>query len=252
MKFGVADYGMSVWDGGLYDLEMRIDELKSIGYDGIERLDAIDSSDAMNKAVCFHRMGMDFSTCRGPSISSGIEWTCGFGKKYVWLTPGPAGRDVDFATYCRRSNKFIKAVKRHGIKAVLHNHLGARIERQNELDDFMKACPDAYLLLDIGHLHGAGGDVVGTIEKYHDRIEAVHFKDIEIKDKSIGIERWGERLRFCELGAGNAGVDYAGAAKALLKHGYDGWVFIEHDTHTDEPVKQLKTSLELVRKAFSK
>ena len=34
MKFGVADFGMSVWDGGLYDLQSRLEGLKAIGYDG--------------------------------------------------------------------------------------------------------------------------------------------------------------------------------------------------------------------------
>ena len=34
MKFGVADFGMSVWDGGLFDLQGRLEGLKAIGYDG--------------------------------------------------------------------------------------------------------------------------------------------------------------------------------------------------------------------------
>jgi hypothetical protein len=29
MKFGVADYGMNVWYGGLYDIEERLLELKT-------------------------------------------------------------------------------------------------------------------------------------------------------------------------------------------------------------------------------
>ena len=27
MKFGVADYGLSVWDGELYDLQTRLEDL---------------------------------------------------------------------------------------------------------------------------------------------------------------------------------------------------------------------------------
>ena len=34
MKFGVADYGMNVWDGGCFDIEERLIGLKKIGYDG--------------------------------------------------------------------------------------------------------------------------------------------------------------------------------------------------------------------------
>ena len=29
MKFGVADYGMNVWHGGLYDIEERLKDLKA-------------------------------------------------------------------------------------------------------------------------------------------------------------------------------------------------------------------------------
>ncbi len=252
MKFGVADYGMGVWDGALYDLEDRLADLKKIGFDGIERLCAVSADDALNRAWRYRRMGMDFATCRGPSQEYGIEWTAGLGKQYVWIEPGPADRNVDFDVYCRRVNKFVAEASRNGLDAVLHNHLGSRIENQKELDRFMKACPDAKLLLDIGHLHGAGGDVVGTIRRYFKRIKAVHFKDIEMLDEKIGLDKWYQRLRFCELGGGNAGVPYEAAAKELVKLGYDGWVFVEHDTHKDEPVKELAVSLKILKKLFKK
>ena len=51
MKFGVADWGLNVWDGGCYDFETRLEELREIGYNGTERLECIDAADAMNKAA---------------------------------------------------------------------------------------------------------------------------------------------------------------------------------------------------------
>ena len=39
-KLGVADYGMDVWDGGLLNLEMRLETLKSLGLNGTEMLKA--------------------------------------------------------------------------------------------------------------------------------------------------------------------------------------------------------------------
>ena len=38
LKIGVADYGMFVWEGGLFDYEQRLRDIKAIGYDGLERL----------------------------------------------------------------------------------------------------------------------------------------------------------------------------------------------------------------------
>ena len=45
MKFGVADYGMNVWDGGFYDFQTRLEELRTIGYDGTERLECVDAAE---------------------------------------------------------------------------------------------------------------------------------------------------------------------------------------------------------------
>lgn len=252
MKFGVADYGMNVWYGGCYDLGARLLDLKKIGFDGIERLEAIDAADAMNRALVYHRLGMDFTTVRGPNVSSGMEWTSALGKPYVWITPGDGSRNVDFDVYCRRTNDFLNALEGYNIRGVIHNHLGSRVENEEELDMFMEKCPKACLLLDVGHLYGAGGDVVRAIRNYGDRILAVHFKDIVYKDKSIGLENWSSRLRFCELGGGDAGMDFQSMADALLSVGFDGWAFVEHDTHTEDPLKQLKVSLDVMKKIFGK
>ena len=69
-----------------------------------------------------------------------------------------AGRGVDFDVYCRRANRFADACARYGLQAGLHNHLGQRVENQAELETFLQRCPGVSLLLDTGHLSGAGGD----------------------------------------------------------------------------------------------
>ena len=252
MKFGVADYGLNVWDGGCYDIQMRLEELKSIGFNGTERLECGDAADAMYRAALYKRLGMDFATCLS---SAGIEqsnaFTAALGKEYVWLSPGEDLRTkVDMDVFIRRANRFVQAAESAGVKAALHNHLGLRIQDQEELDRFMDEVPGAWLLLDIGHLHGAGGDIIRTIEKYIGRIAAVHFKDVFIKDAAIGLDQWPERLRFCELGAGNCQVPWLEAARLLKKLGYNRWVFIEHDTHLREPLTDLKISLDALKQIF--
>ena len=250
MKLGVADYGMNVWDGGCYDCQTRLEELRTIGYDGTERLECIDAADAMYKAAAYRRMGMDFATCRGPNVETTLRFSAALGMEYVWLTPGDATRKIDMNTYLRRSNRFVECAAKFGLKTALHNHLGSRIENQDELDKFMQDCPGASLLLDIGHLHGAGGDILATIDKYFDRIAAVHFKDVFIKDASLGLDVWSQRLRFCELGAGNCDEPWEEAAKLLKKRGYDKWVLVEHDTHLRDPLIDLKVSIDGLKKIF--
>lgn len=250
IKFGVADYGLSVWDGGYYDLELRLEEVKQIGYDGLERLEAIDFSNAVNRAALFRKMGMDFATCRCGNVEMTNMLTAAMGKDYVWLTVSDASRNVDMEKYIRQSNRFIQAASRYGLKCALHNHLGARIEQQEELDRFMKECPGAYLLLDIGHLYGAGGDILRTIDQYHDRIACVHFKDVFLQDETKGLDKWYERLRFCELSAGNCNEPWKEAGELLRKHGYDGWVLVEQDTHMVDPLAELKTSVDHLKNIF--
>ena len=251
MKFGVADYGMSVWYGGNPDFLGRLEDLKSLGYDGTERLECIGAEDAVNRAVAYRRMGMDFATCRSLTPESGIQLTAALGKEYVWLTVNASSRTSPMDVFFRQALAFTSACGRYGVRAAVHNHLGQRVEKQEEIDAFLSACPDAFLLLDIGHLFGAGGDVLATIDRWHDRIAAVHFKDVFIQDASItDPARWLERLRFCELGGGNAGVPWKEAAELLKKYGYNGWVHVEHDTHLRDPLVDLKGSLEKLKNIF--
>ncbi len=249
-KIGLADYGLNVWYGGCYNLEQRLEMLRECGIDGIERLSASDMAEAVQNAALFHRMGMDFTTCSMASPELTMKCACAFGKEYVWF-PMPFGKDVPFADYCRRANGFVEAAAWYNLKGALHNHLGCRVESQQELEDFMQAVPGAALLLDIAHLHAAGGDCVEVIRKYHHRLVAVHFKDIYYVDKSIGLERWWERLRFCELGGGNAGLDCAKIAEELIKHQYQRWLLIEQDTHLQDPKIDLKKSADILKTLFA-
>lgn len=249
-KIGVADYGMSVWFGGNLNLEQRLLLLKECGIDGIEWLAASDMSEAVQKAALFHRLGMDFASCSMSNPELTMKCTCAFGKEYIWITT-PARRTVPFETYCRQANAFVEAAGYYGLKAALHNHLGSRVESPQELDEFMTAVPGATLLLDTAHLHAAGGDCAETIRKYHDRLAAIHFKDVFIKDESIGLDNWPERLRFCELGGGNAGMDFAPIVRELRDCRYDKWVLIEQDTHLRAPEIDLKISSDFLKQLFS-
>ncbi len=250
MKFGVADYGMNVWDGGLYDIEDRLLGLKKLGLNGTERLEAVSPSDALYKAALYRKLGMDFSTCRGPSVQVSTEWTAALGKNYVWLTPGQYDRTVDFDVFCRRSNAMIKACRRWGVTASIHNHMADRVENQQELEDFLKACPDAGIVFDTGHLSMAGGDPAEIVRKYHKRISVMHLKDVFLTGSIL--PDGAREYRFCELGAGNNGFSNDKVIEMLLQVGWDGWIHIEHDSHLREPLEDLAVSLKFIRNIVGK
>lgn len=242
MKIGVADYGMNVWDGGAFDYEERWISLLNIGYDGVERLMPSSAEDALKKAATMRKLGVDFGTCLASTPEQSIQWTSALKKDYVWTNV--TGKDFD--TFCRQVNKQAEICEKWGISVALHNHLGSLVESQKELEDFLEKCPKSKLILDTGHLAGAGGNILEIAEKYYDRLAAVHVKDfIEVNPKS---ERWYEKIRFCELGSGKMGDDNAKVIQLLIKKGYNGWLFVEHDTHLREPIKDLAVSRNYIKK----
>ncbi len=245
MKFGIADYGMNQWYGGCFDVERRLLDLKEIGYEGLERLRAASEADAVHKAAMFRKLGMDFGTCGGPEVGNSIEWTAALGKDYVWVSV--LGKDFD--TFCRQANVMAEQCAAWGIKAGLHNHLGTLVESQAELEEFMKRCPDVGLIFDTAHLAAADGDCLAIVDQFADRIVAVHLKDWVVTNPEIGLNQWPKRGRFCELGAGNIGLDNAAVMRAIADSGYDGWVFVEHDTHLQDPLKDLAISRQYLHDA---
>ena len=245
MKFGIADYGLNVWDGGCFDIEQRLLKLKEIGFSGTERLSAVSPSDAIQKAALYRKLGADFATCLGPDVQTSIQWTAALDRAYVWV--GVSGRDFD--TFCRQTNHQAEACRRWGIRLGLHNHLGSPVESQAQLEDFLARCPECGLILDTAHLAAAGGDCVKIVRRYPDRLVAIHLKDWFVTHPEIGLDRWQERGRFCELGAGNIGLDNAAVMKALIEVGYDGWILVEQDTHLRDPWKDLAASRKYLKNA---
>jgi sugar phosphate isomerase/epimerase len=245
VKFGVADFGLNVWDGGAFDTGARLEKLKALGYEGTERLEAATEADAVQKAVTYRRLGMDFATVRGPNPEVSMLWTAAFGKGYVWTAV--SGRDFD--AFCRQVNVQAAACARLGLRLGLHNHLGSPVESQAQLDAFLERCPGCGLILDTAHLAAAGGDPVGSARRYRERLVAVHLKDWIVLKPNVGLDRWTERGRFCELGAGNIGLDNAAVLRTLREIGYDGWVCVEQDTHLQDPMLDLATSRAYMRRA---
>jgi sugar phosphate isomerase/epimerase len=240
VKIGIADYGFNEWDGALYDIEERLHAIKKMGFDGIERVEAVSPSDALQKAAIYRKTGMDFGTCRGPNVQANIQWTCGLGKDYVWLTPGDLSRSaVSFDVFIRRASRMVEVCARWGLKAGLHNHLKLAVETPEELEEFLKLVPGACLLLDTGHLGLAGGDPIAVIRRHAKRLCAVHFKDAEKRPDGTHTAR--------PLGLGNLGLDHKAIANELVKAGYDGWIFMEPEDFSRNPAEEAGIGLDLLR-----
>lgn len=85
----------------------------------------------------------------------------------------------------------------------------------------------------MGHYVFGGGDPLGTLKKYRERIWHIHYKDCEptIADSSRA-QRWNyfksiENGVFCELGKGS--VDFKAITAELINQNYSGWIVVEQD-----------------------
>jgi inosose dehydratase len=123
----------------------------------------------------------------------------------------------------------------YGITPVLHPHAGTYIEYRDEIDRAMNDL-DANLVklcVDTGHSIYAGINPAELILSYRDRVEYLHFKDINklVHDKATaeGIDFYtaiGQGI-FCPLG--NGCVNFEEIRQTLNDINYDGWVTVEQD-----------------------
>jgi len=242
-KLGVADYGMLVWYGGFYDYEERIEQVRAIGFDGLERLYPKSAEEALLKASNLKKKGMSFATCNSDDMERSIRWTAALGGGYVWAELSTKNLD----TYLRQIREMTRVANNYGIDVAVHNHLGEVIETQEQIEILFRECPNTKLLFDVGHLAVAKGDVEYIASTYYDRIVAYHLKGWQSSD-TPDAEMWYKRGHFCGLGQGDLFVNNEFVYKNAVRNGFDGWVFIEHDTHKRDPLLDLKESYDILRK----
>ncbi len=122
-----------------------------------------------------------------------------------------------------------------GVRAVIHPHAGGYIEFADELERLVRDidADTAGICLDTGHMAYAGMDPVDGLRQYWDRLDYIHFKDI---DPDVFTRVMGERIRFfdacaqgvmCPIGRGN--IDYVAIRALLSELGYGGYITIEQE-----------------------
>ncbi|KOV75494.1 TIM barrel protein [Nocardia sp. NRRL S-836] len=140
----------------------------------------------------------------------------------------------------------------HGLRTVLHPHVGTHVEREAEVERFL-ADSDLQLCLDTGHLLIGGTDPVELARRHPDRIGHVHLKDVrdevaaKVRSGEIGYTDAVEQGIYVPLGDGD--VDVQALVELVHEAGYTGWFVLEQDTRLnhgsleDKPVKDTARSL---------
>jgi inosose dehydratase len=140
----------------------------------------------------------------------------------------------------------------HGIRAVLHPHVGTMVETGPDVQLVLEGSTIC-LCLDTGHLLIGGTDPAVLAGQVPDRIAHTHFKDVDLsyaRKVQAGRLTYTEAVRegmYRPLGHGD--VDIA----AMRGNGYDGWYTLEQDTILTEPpagggpVADVRTSVDYLR-----
>ena len=159
-------------------------------------------------------------------------------RDYAAGHPDKAPRlsDDDWQRMMNHIRGIAEAAKKWNVRAVIHPHAGGYIEFADEIDKIMADIPAevAGLCLDTGHLRYSQMDPVEWLRKYADRLDYIHFKDINEK---VYNEVLNEHIRFfegCGKGAmcpiGTGMLDYPAIYKLLTEEiNYNGYITIEQE-----------------------
>lgn len=201
------------------------------------------------------------------SARDAIKFLADFGANHlVVFSPkrptAPSTDSAEFRELCARCNQIGELAGGMGFTAGLHNHLGEMVQTQQEVDRFM-TMTDARLFglsPDTAHLHLSGCEVVGTLERYKQRIRFLDYKDAKwttpaadlVQANGVVLPKDSESARFYssiyDLGDGE--IDFPACHRVLKSAGFEGWICVDLDTARLGPLSDFQRCGEYVVKVL--
>jgi inosose dehydratase len=170
----------------------------------------------------------------------------------------PVMPDGELEAYGEKLTALADWLAAEGCPMTYHHHMGTVVETEREIDLLMANTePSVGLLLDVGHLTFAGGDVVGTTRRHGARINHVHCKDIRSAMlQRLKSERWSFLKGVIEgvfTVPGDGSIDFRPFASVLAEIGYAGWVVVEaeQDPAKANPLEMAKIGHKALTDAFT-
>ena len=146
--------------------------------------------------------------------------------------------------------------EKYQIRPVVHPHAGGYIEFADEIEKFIQDVPyeTVGLALDTGHLYYSQMDPVTWLRDKYDRIDFIHFKDIDpdvyprvIAEETDFFVACAQKV-MCPIGKGI--IDYAAVGQFLKEVDYHGWITLEQERDPRDfntSLKDIKESLDTVK-----
>jgi inosose dehydratase len=168
----------------------------------------------------------------------------------------PALGDAGWRTLLTNLDRLTGLAIEHGVRAVLHPHVGTMVENGEEVQRVLDGSSIS-LCLDTGHLLIGGTDPAELTRQAPHRIAHTHLKDVDVTlahQVQAGRRTYTEAVRegmYRPLGQGD--VDFEAIVGHLRGRGYDGWYVLEQDTILTEeprgegPLADVRVSVEHLR-----
>lgn len=186
------------------------------------------------------------------SARNAMKFLADFGANHlVVFSPSRTRPGADtpaaFKELCARCNQIGEIAGEMGFTAGLHNHMGQMVQTREEIDRFMSMTDPKLFGFspDTAHLDLAGCDVVGTLDRYKDRVHFLDYKDAKrTKPSSDVVQPDGRVLPKDSEGAsffssifdlGDGEVDFPGCHRVLKSVNYRGWICVDLDTARKGP-----------------
>jgi len=169
--------------------------------------------------------------------------------------PRMTGGDLDgFLDRLRTAAKI--CTDEYGLVVSLHAHAAGFIEFEDELERALDSIDERLMkiCLDTGHSLYAGFDPVAFYRRHAERVEYLHFKDIDpvVRERvvadQVGFYDACAQGVFCNLGRG--AVDFPALKQAVEEANFDGWATIEQDCDPagdTSPVDDARINLDYLR-----
>jgi inosose dehydratase len=187
----------------------------------------------------------------------------GAGVLVLSAVAGQAGYDTrpeldetGWRTLLANLDRLAELAAGHGVRAVLHPHVGTMVESGAEVRRVLEGC-SVSLCLDTGHLFIGGTDPAELAGQAPERIAHTHLKDVDarlagrVQDGRLTYTQGVRDGMYRPLGSGD--VDVPAIVSSLRGRGYDGWYVLEQDTiltgepKGDGPVADVWASAEHLR-----
>lgn len=132
----------------------------------------------------------------------------------------------------RLSERAVALARSYGLRPSFHPHVSTYVESPWEVDRLLELT-EVGLTLDTGHVRLAGGDPVGCLRRWRERVNHVHIKDVRVavlqRAKDEGRKDFDEWWADVCVPFGSGDVDVDAFLTELLAGGYRDWLLVEQD-----------------------